>query len=90
MTLNANECKCEIRKEGESFKDWEDYYNFQEKIKKDSLFQEIPVNNPLYNVGLEEKWYKCSSCLRIWRIITPDPPFAGQWRKVNKKEDEAY
>ena len=90
MKSNMNECECEIREEGKSFKGWSDYYDFQEKITKNSVFQEIPVDKPLYNIGLEEKWYKCMLCEKIWRLVTPDPSFAGQWRKINEKEDAAH
>lgn len=41
------------------------------------------ANNSLFgNIGLPEKWYRCIHCGTVWRLVEPDPPFGGLWKKV--------
>lgn len=87
MSITINNCKCEIREEGKSFNGWNDYYEFRQKIDTEAAFKKTPVENFLYDVGLEEVWYQCVCCDRIWRLIEPDPPFAGVWNMVDGEEN---
>lgn len=31
---------------------------------------------------LDEHWYKCSASGEVWRLVAPDPPFPGLFKRV--------
>ena len=74
-------CKCAIRPPG-PFSDWDDYYGFKEKLDSSSEFEPCPVGSLYSNVGLIETWHRCKQCQSVWRLVEPDPPFAGVWEAV--------
>lgn len=58
------------------------YVQFVRLLKSSSEFKEVPVLAPYSNVGLTENWYQCLQCEQVWRLVSPDPPFAGLWEPV--------
>jgi hypothetical protein len=78
--MNCSICN---KRESETYSNLSDYQSHIESIKLDKSFIEIEVGTPLYNVGFDERWFKCDKCLAVWRSIEPDPPFNGLWKKVN-------
>jgi hypothetical protein len=33
----------------------------------------------------DERWYQCTACRQRWRLVGPDPPFRGIFKKVKRK-----
>lgn len=86
MTILTSKIRCEcslLRKDHEKFQGWNDFDKFKDYVSKAVFFKEIEVAEKLYDIGgLEEKWFLCSNCSIKWRLVEPDPPYAGQWVKV--------
>ena len=72
-----NICICNSYRENKSFDSYDDFNNFNNSITEINHFVEVSVENYYSNVGLEERWFKCTKCNKIWRLIEPDPPFKG-------------
>jgi hypothetical protein len=45
-------------------------------------WEEVPVDVPYNNVGLEEHWYRNTVSGDVWRLMAPDYPFLGLWERV--------
>lgn len=95
--MNQNCCACSIRNKNK-FTGSKDFYDFVDYISKNDSFREITPKYEIYSrfwhekgqdhgISLGEKWYECSSCKKIWRLVTPDPPFAGIWDMVDEEEN---
>lgn len=80
-----NVCNCNTLRSKSSFGGWNDYDNFLQMLKTTDSFRRVPVAHYLYSVNVEENWYQCVECEKIWRLIEPDPPFAGQWQPVEEE-----
>nr|WP_092074116.1 hypothetical protein [Dendrosporobacter quercicolus]NSL47753.1 hypothetical protein [Dendrosporobacter quercicolus DSM 1736]SDM77983.1 hypothetical protein SAMN04488502_10788 [Dendrosporobacter quercicolus] len=80
---NTISCICESLEEINEFRSILEFERFlryiSDLIKQGDLF-EIPVEKSY--AGFPEKWYKCSNCGEIWRLVYPDFPFKGLWIKV--------
>lgn len=98
--INQKNCVCDVR-ERSRFEGSNDFYSFEEYILNNQNFQEIRPKYEIYSKfwhksrediepRLYEKWYECKECKKIYRLVTPDPPFAGVWKIVDEKEDAAY
>lgn len=81
MTSSNTTCSCSVRGSG-PFKGWNDYDEFKTYIDKNTNFDPSPVVDRFSNVGLVERWYRCRNCSCMWRLVEPDPPFAGIWERV--------
>lgn len=79
-----NRCSCTaIRDEG-PFSGWDDYDAFLNSVTQFPSLQPVAVKTHYANVGLQERWYECSLCHSVWRLVEPDPPFCGMWEKVEQ------
>ena len=78
-----NECHCTTIRKSETFSDWTDFDNFSSSLLNDLEFVATTVITPYANVGLPEKWYRCTRCGTVWRLVEPDPPFKGLWKRVS-------
>lgn len=74
-------CDCNIREAG-GFNGWDDFAKYSAQVIDSGGFKEVPVKKPYSDVGLIEKWYECSKCGNLWRLVEPDPPFKGNWSKA--------
>jgi len=72
---------CQNREEG-AFASLDDYRSHVTQVESDEAFIEVNVDSPMTNVGLVERWFKCQKCTSVWRLVEPDPPFSGVWKKV--------
>lgn len=79
----AGQCDCEKLREPRSFAGWNDFDAFVALLKAANDFSPTPVTAPYSNVGLLEYWYQCRKCQGVWRLVEPDPPFAGLWERVS-------
>ncbi|MFJ4376525.1 hypothetical protein ACIP1T_28405 [Pseudomonas japonica] len=80
--LKAGNCSCAALREQGNFSGWGDFHEFIEVLNSSLDFDLVPVLSPYSNVGLIEFWYKCRKCHQVWRLIEPDPPFAGYWGEI--------
>jgi len=79
--VNKINCICNAFEEINGFFSIAEFERFQSYIKKlvdDGDLIEIAVTKPY--AGFPERWYKCKSCSKIWRLAYPDFPFKGIWR----------
>ncbi len=83
--VHSLECICKYFEEINGFFSPREFQRFEKYI--DDLvnggeIKEVPVIKSL-GYGDYEKWFECSTCHEIWRLISPDYPFTGVWRKVD-------
>ena len=76
-------CGCEsFRAEG-GFKDFPDYEDCKRNAVSSDIFSPVVVSRKYAGAGgLDEFWFKCNICERVWRLVEPDPPFKGMWSQV--------
>lgn len=72
-----------------SFFNWEDFCDFKKTVEARTNFFPVTVAHSYANLNLEEYWYQCQSCMQIWRLVAPDPPFKGLWRAIPKNQGSA-
>ncbi len=75
-------CACAEARREKKFHGWNDFAGFAARLRDGGDFREIPVEQPDSDVGFVEKWFQCVKCGTKWRLIEPDPPFAGIWERV--------
>lgn len=67
------------------FDGWDEYIRFESWLYEqiaDGAAEEVPVLKP-YNVGgLKEKWFRHNPTAQVWRLLSPEPPFAGLFEEV--------
>jgi hypothetical protein len=68
------------------FDGWNEYERFQFWLNKqieNCIAEYVPVEKPYKGMsGLEECWIMHASG-QVWRLIKPDPPFAGLFNPVD-------
>ena len=79
-------CDCFSLKPDGSFSSFPDYDTHKRRVEDSGLFVSVPVGKRYAEVGgIDEYWYECRSCGRIWRLVEPDPPFKGVWQEVTER-----
>lgn len=79
-------CDCFTLKVVGGFSSFPDYDSHKQAIAHSGLFLPVPVGHRFADVGgVDEYWYKCTSCGQLWRLVEPDPPFRGIWSKVTEE-----
>lgn len=82
MDSEVNNCPWERISE---FDGWDEFNRFESWLCEqiaNSEAEELPVGRP-YNVGgLKERWFIHKPTKQIWRLLSPEPPFAGLFEKV--------
>lgn len=67
------------------FDGWDEYIRFESWLYEqiaDSAAEEVPVLKS-YNVGgLKERWFRHKPTAQVWRLLSPEPPFAGLFEEV--------
>jgi hypothetical protein len=76
-------CDCDSTRDSGKFADWQDFHDFESWLAKNSEFLAVPVRTSLPGDKDAEKWFRCSKCDGVWRLVEPDPPFEGIWEKVS-------
>lgn len=67
------------------FSSFPDYEAHKQSVVDSGLFLPVQVGQRYAGVGgIDEHWYKCKSCGRVWRLVEPDPPFKGMWSEVSE------
>lgn len=80
---NTQPCSCCRLREPGPFTGWSDFDSFVSSLRNSAALTPVPIEAPYFNVGLLESWYRCSKCRGIWRLVEPDPPFAGLWERIS-------
>lgn len=80
--MNKDQCCCSLAKFSGVLRTPSDYIEITKEITKITTIAETPVITPYGNVGLKERWFKCSECGSIWRLVDPEPPFNGLLERV--------
>jgi len=57
-----NACNCAAIHDNEIFLDWPEFDNFSSSLLDNLEFVATIVITPYANVGLPEKWYRCTRC----------------------------
>lgn len=83
MSDRKDSCMCGGIHDVGAFSGWDDFDKTERALKASADFVEVPVTDPYSNVGLTESWYECQRCKTIWRLVEPDAPFAGLWKRVS-------
>lgn len=79
LTLN---CSCQMQGPG-SFRDWYEFRTIEAALGNSHDWTEVRVAQPyLGGLGFVERWFQCKQCGETWRLVSPDPPFAGLWELV--------
>jgi hypothetical protein len=65
-----------------SIREFERFEIYVEEQKRKGWLIEISVGKPYASPNLKERWFKCSKCNIIWRLVYPDFPFKGLWDRV--------
>jgi hypothetical protein len=94
-SLKIEQCDCEEIRECGPFANWNDYNRFFAFLNASDSFLSVPVVTPYPCFGLvvpdpylgvPEYWFQCKKCEKIWRLLRPDPPFAGIWEPVDSTQ----
>ena len=75
-------CTCDQLRDRQDFDDLRDFTEHLRAIQAAGTLVEIPVEVPYANIGEIESWYRCDRCDAVWRLVEPDGPFRGVWRRV--------
>ena len=75
-------CTCDQLRDRQDFDDLRDFTEHLRQIQAAGTLVEIPVEIPYANIGEIESWYRCERCDAVWRLVEPDGPFRGVWRRV--------
>lgn len=68
------------------FDGWSEFERFEAWLKDqlaEGIAQERPVQKPYSEAAcLKEKWFVHVPSAEMWRLVWPEPPFAGIFEKV--------
>ena len=78
----AIECACQRLRRVGPFAGWDDFEHFLSALEQVNVLERVPIAKKYANVGEVETWYRCRACHSVWRLVEPDPPFAGVWERV--------
>ena len=66
-----------------------EYVRFQEWIREEIAAGRVREVRIPWRAGWgnawDEHWYQCRSCGQRWRLVGPDPPFRGIFKKVRRR-----
>lgn len=82
MASEINHCPWERISD---FDGWNEFYRFESWLLEqvaDNIAEEVPVLKPYNIAGMKEMWIVHKPTAQIWRLISPEPPFAGLFEKV--------
>lgn len=80
--MSIGPCTCGVNQFAGDFRSPSEYMALTALISRTASLQETPVITPYDNVGCKERWFTCSACGGVWRLVDPDPPFTGLWQQV--------
>jgi hypothetical protein len=80
------ECACNVLEEIEEFASLDEFQRFQrylaEWIESGELAEIRVLKRYASFTSFDEQWFKCRDCHKRWRLVHPDFPFKGFFRKV--------
>jgi hypothetical protein len=81
---NHLKCICDVFERINGFYSIYEFEKFQDYINgliKDGELIEIPVKEKYFE--FKEQWFQCTKYKHIWRLVYPDFPFKGLWKKFS-------
>ncbi len=67
----------------DSYADYEHLLNSLNELVKSGAIDSVPVARPYSGSTLwDEHWYRNRTTEETWRLVAPDPPFRGIFKKV--------
>lgn len=82
MTDEVSPCPWELI---EQFRDWREFWRFERWMQDQVLEGRAEETAVLYlfsGADLPEKWFRHTYSGEVWRLVKPDPPFAGLFERV--------
>lgn len=82
MASEMNNCPWERISD---FDGWNEFNRFESWLREqisNSEAKEVAVLKPYNAGGLKERWFIHKPTEQIWRLVSPEPPFAGLFEKV--------
>jgi hypothetical protein len=77
-------CGCSVFEEIDAFTSLSEFERFQkylaEQIESGEL-SEVRVLKRYFS--FDEQWFKCKGCHKKWRLVHPDFPFKGLFKRVS-------
>ncbi len=68
-----------------SLSEYERFVQYINNLINEGVVSELkPCHDHIEYGYQDEKWFKVHGTDHIWRLVEPDPPFAGVWEKVKK------
>jgi hypothetical protein len=68
-----------------SIGEFERFENFIDDQRRQGFLDEVPVGKLYAGPNLKERWFKCSKCRRIWRLVYPEFSFRGLWELIDNR-----
>jgi hypothetical protein len=62
--------------------EFREFQSWMDQQAKRGIAAQVPVASRCYGFNLEEQWYTHIETSENWRLVWPDPPFAGVFEKV--------
>jgi hypothetical protein len=66
-----------------SLAEYRRFHEWMENQVASGIAVSLPVGKPYSGSSLwDEHWFRCLGDEQIWRLVGPDPPFRGIFKKV--------
>jgi len=76
-------CDCSGLEEISEFNSIHEFERFQRYLEGlISSGELVEVGVSKYYAGFSEQWYRCKKCRKKWRLVHPDFPFRGFFKRV--------
>jgi hypothetical protein len=76
-------CEWEPIQPFNSLRDYEEFLQSLNGQIETGVVRAVPVDPKLgWGSAWDEHWYECMASHEIWRLVAPDPPFRGVFKKV--------
>jgi hypothetical protein len=79
----ANGCDWEPVDRFQSLADYEKFLSWINDQVSDGHAAAVPVEpTKAWGNAWDEHWYRCVSDRQVWRLVGPDPPFRGVFKRL--------
>jgi hypothetical protein len=73
------------------FDGWQEYESFTATLEsriQSGQIKEVPVTLAYNGTSMHQRWFAKSNDHRVWRLVKPDPPFAGVFEPLPGNNNE--
>ena len=79
----ANGCEWEPIQPFQSLHEYEEFLQSVNGQVESGLVRPVPLDpKQAWGTAWDEHWYECLGTGEIWRLVAPDPPFRGVFKKI--------